>query len=306
MKLMDGKLIINDGLRFNYTYLHSTLVDTAIQFHLPVTDLKQNNTALTGNIGLAYMPEKDLRFTANFSTGFRSPNFDDMTKVFESNKNQLIVPNKDLKPEYTQNVELGIQYINEKVNLSGYGFYTNFTNAIVTDYFNYNGADSLMYNGNMTRVFASQNKNKAFVYGGGLEGTVRPSRNFSMFASVNYTFGRFHNDTALIPLDHIPPVTGRIGIRYAEENWYTELYSLYNGKKSLPNYNPAGEDNLIYATPNGMPGWNTINFKVGVTLIKHIGVQAGVENIFDKNYRYFASGMSAPGRNLVIALRYKF
>ncbi|MFA6151640.1 MAG: TonB-dependent receptor [Chitinophagaceae bacterium] len=306
MKLMDGKLIINDGLRFNYTYLHSTLVDTAIQFHLPVTDLKQNNTALTGNIGLAYMPEKDLRFTANFSTGFRSPNFDDMTKVFESNKNQLIVPNKDLKPEYTQNVELGIQYINEKVNLSGYGFYTNFTNAIVTDYFNYNGADSLMYNGSMTRVFASQNKNKAFVYGGGLEGTVRPSRNFSMFASVNYTFGRFHNDTALIPLDHIPPVTGRIGIRYAEENWYTELYSLYNGKKSLPNYNPAGEDNLIYATPNGMPGWNTINFKAGVTLIKHIGVQAGVENIFDKNYRYFASGMSAPGRNLVIALRYKF
>jgi hemoglobin/transferrin/lactoferrin receptor protein len=35
-------------------------------------------------------------------------------------------------------------------------------------------------------------------------------------------------------------------------------------------------------------------------------IQAGVENILDKNYRYFASGISAPGRNLVLAIRYNY
>ncbi|MES2479165.1 MAG: TonB-dependent receptor [Bacteroidota bacterium] len=306
MKLDDGKIVINDGLRFNYNYLHSNIVDTSVQFHLPVTDLKQNNTALTGNIGVAYMPQNELRLTANFSTGFRSPNFDDMTKVFESNKNQLIVPNPNLKPEFTQNYELGMQYSKGIASLSAYGFYTNFTNAIVTDFFTYKGADSALYNGNMTRVFASQNKAKAFLYGGGLEGTIRPSTNFSMFASINYTYGRFDNDTSLVPLDHIPPVTGRIGMRYAERKWYTELYSLYNGKKKLVDYNPGGEDNLLYATPNGMPGWYTVNLRVGATVIEHLALQAGVENILDKNYRYFASGMSAAGRNLVISMRYQF
>jgi len=305
-KLNEGKVIINDGIRFNYSYLHSTLIDTAIQFQLPITDLKQNNTALTGNIGVAYMPDNNLRLTANFSTGFRSPNFDDMTKIFESNKNQLIVPNPNLKPEYTQNYEVGIQYNKGVANISAYGFYTNFNNAIVTDFYTFNGQDSALYNGNMTRVFASQNKAKAFVYGGGAEGTIKPTSNFSMFASINYTFGRFDNDTALVPLDHIPPVTGRLGIRYAEAKWYTELFSLYNGKKKLADYNPGGEDNLLYATPNGMPSWYTINLRVGATLLHQLKLQIAVENILDKNYRHFASGMSAAGRNLVIALRYQF
>lgn len=305
-KLNESKVIINDGIRFNYSYLHSTLIDTAIQFKLPITDLKQNNTALTGNIGVAYMPDNNLRLTANFSTGFRSPNFDDMTKIFESNKNQLIVPNPNLKPEYTQNYEVGIQYNKGVANISAYGFYTNFNNAIVTDFYTFNGQDSALYNGNMTRVFASQNKAKAFVYGGGAEGTIKPTNNFSMFANINYTFGRFDNDTALVPLDHIPPVTGRLGIRYAEAKWYTELYSLYNGKKKLADYNPGGEDNLLYATPNGMPSWYTINLRMGATLLHQLKLQIAVENILDKNYRHFASGMSAAGRNLVIALRYQF
>ena len=32
-------------------------------------------------------------------------------------------------------------------------------------------------------------------------------------------------------------------------------------------------------------------------------LQAGVENIFDLNYRYFASGFSAPGRTFILSLR---
>lgn len=306
IKLKKGKVIVNDGLRFNYNFLHSTLVDTSIQFHLPITDLKQNNTALTGNIGVAYMPLKSLRLTLNFSTGFRSANFDDMTKVFESNKNQLIVPNQNLKPEYTQNVEIGVQYSSKRASLSTYAFYTNFENAIVTDFFQYNNADSALYNGNMTRVYASQNKAKAFLYGSGVDAQLNVTDHCNMYTSLHYTFGRFNNNSSWVPLDHIPPIIGRIGIKYSKDKWHAELYSLFNGKKKLQDYNPGGEDNLIYATPLGMPSWHTINFRMGTTILKYINLQLGLENILDKNYRYFASGMSAPGRNLVLAVRYQF
>ncbi|MBC7866862.1 MAG: TonB-dependent receptor [Gloeobacteraceae cyanobacterium ES-bin-316] len=74
----------------------------------------------------------------------------------------------------------------------------------------------------------------------------------------------------------------------------------------MVDYNPGGEDNIIYSTPNGTPSWYTVNFRAGVTLAKYVQVQVGIENILDRNYRYFASGMSASGRNFVLGVRFKY
>lgn len=306
MKFDEGRVVINDGVRLNHSRLRSTLVDTAIQFKIPILELEQRNSAITGNLGIAYMPSDDLRLTANFSTGFRSPNFDDLTKVFESNNSRLIVPNPKLKPEYTQNFEVGVQHTGDKLSINAFGFYTNYRNAFVVDRFNFEGNDSASYNGNTVAVFAMQNKAKAFLYGGGVNATYRATKEFSLFGNVNYTFGRFNQDTILVPLDHIPPVTGRLGMKYETRIWYTELYSLFNGNKKLSDYNITGEDNLPYATPNGTPSWYTINMRVGANIAENVMLQLGLENILDRNYRYFASGISAPGRNLMIAVRYNF
>jgi hemoglobin/transferrin/lactoferrin receptor protein len=159
----------------------------------------------------------------------------------------------------------------------------------------------------MTKVFASQNKAKAFLYGGGFNLTYELSTHFKFYGSANYTFGRFNQgDSALTPLDHIPPVNGRLALKYATNQWYAELYSLFNGAKKLIDYNVNGEDNLLYSTPLGTPSWYTINLRAGYTIAKQVQLQVGLENILDRNYRYFASGMSAPGRNLVMAVRYQY
>jgi hemoglobin/transferrin/lactoferrin receptor protein len=305
-KLEKQHIVINDGIRLNTSSLHSTLVDTAIQFKLPFTDLRQKNNSLTGNIGVIYTPEERVRMVANFSTGFRSPNFDDLTKVFESlSGERLIVPNTNLKPEYTRNIEASIEFKNDKTFFEMYGFYTVFNNAIVTDTFNYNGKDSVQYNGVNTRVYASVNKARAFLYGGGLNFSHRLSSSLQAYGNINYTYGRFNQgDSILIPLDHVPPVHGKAGIRYNKKQWGFDFYTLFNGKKALINYNPNGEDNLQYATPQGMPAWFTVNLKSTMQIQKQVQLQLGVENILDKNYRYFASGMSASGRNIIVAMRY--
>jgi hemoglobin/transferrin/lactoferrin receptor protein len=142
------------------------------------------------------------------------------------------------------------------------------------------------------------------LYGGGMNATYRPEIHFSIYGNVNYTFGRYNQDTILIPLDHIPPVTGRLGVKYETKIWYAEVYSQYNGKKKLYDYNLAGEDNLPYATPYGSPSWMTMNLRAGAMIVPNVQLQFGVENILDRNYRYFASGMSAPGRNIVLAIRF--
>jgi hemoglobin/transferrin/lactoferrin receptor protein len=80
----------------------------------------------------------------------------------------------------------------------------------------------------------------------------------------------------------------------------------FNGWKKIKDYNPDGEDNGQYATVDGMPSWLTLNWRGSYTVKKYLTIQAGIENILDRNYRYFASGFSAPGRNFILALRTNF
>ena len=97
-----------------------------------------------------------------------------------------------------------------------------------------------------------------------------------------------------------------MSIKHTAQKWNAEIYSLFNGWKRLDDYNPYGEDNLQYATADGMPSWYTVNIRAGVSVIKPVLIQLALENIFDKNYRHFASGISAPGRNFVLSIKASF
>jgi hemoglobin/transferrin/lactoferrin receptor protein len=300
---------LNDGIRLQGIYIHSAIADNSF-FNFPVTRFNQRNFAFTGNVGLIYSPYQNTRVTLGLSSGFRAPNIDDLARIFESNtaSRQLIIPNPNIKPEYTYNADLGLsQAIGEKVRLEVSGFYTWFRNAIALAPFTLNGQDSVMYNGSMSRVFANQNVNKAIVYGYNAALTIDLMIGMRINSTLNYTYGRLKPfDTNAIPLDHIPPVYGRTGMSYTQKRYMAEAYALYNGWKRKEDYHPSGEDNLQYATPEGTPSWITLNFKSSFQLHKLLSLQLGVENILDRNYRYFASGFSAPGRNWIIALRSSF
>lgn len=309
LKFKGDKLVLNDGIRLQTISLHSTIRDNSF-FNLPVTDMQQNPFAVTGNIGLVYMPSADQRVTTNLSSGFRAPNVDDLARVFESSTatRRVIIPNAGIKPEYTYNVDLGFtQMIKEKVRFEVTGFYTLFRNAISPAPFKLNGEDSIVYNGVKSAVFANQNINKACIMGFNARFKIDFTKNFSFDNTMSYTYGRFKNNNGTkTPLDHIAPLFGKSSVNYQYKKWNTEIYALFNGWKRLKDYNPNGEDNGQYATADGMPSWFTLNWRGSHPIGKYILLQAGVENIFNRNYRYFASGFSAPGRNIIIALRASF
>ncbi|MDQ3842618.1 MAG: TonB-dependent receptor [Bacteroidota bacterium] len=308
LKLNNGKLIVNDGVRLQLVSLHSTITDNSF-FNFPFTEIEQHNTSITGNLGFVYLPDEQLRINGGFSSGFRAPNIDDLSRIFESNtaSRQLIVPNPDIKPEYTYNADAGItKKFGNRMRVGITGFYTWFRNAITLTPFRLNGKDSILYNGTISRVFANQNAAKAYLYGFNADATFYFTKQLRLYSTFNYTYGRFINGNNKIPLDHIPPLHGIVNLLFTQKTIQAELYALYNGWKRTKDYNPSGEDNLQYGTPEGTPAWATINFKSTIRIIENLSVQAGVENIFDRAYRYFASGISAPGRNFIIALRSQF
>jgi hemoglobin/transferrin/lactoferrin receptor protein len=305
-KSKNGKIILNEGLRLQLVNLHSIIIDNSF-FNFPFTEIKQTPVAVTGNIGLVFLPSADFRVTANLSSGFRAPNIDDAARVFESASasKRLIIPNPDVNPEYTYNFDFGFAYkIQDKVRVEFTGFYTLFRNAMALAPFKLNGQDSVVYNGIKSAVYANQNVNKAYVRGINARLMINLSKKVVWDNTINHTFGRYINAVGTKkPLDHIPPLFGKSGIAYNNNKFTSEVWLLFNGWKKLKDYNPDGEDNGQYATPDGMPSWATINWKAGYAVTKNVSIQLGIENITDRNYRYFASGFSAPGRNVYVALR---
>jgi hemoglobin/transferrin/lactoferrin receptor protein len=285
------------------------------------------------------MPAPNTRMQLGLSSGFRAPNIDDLSRIFESSTSarQLVVPNPDIKPEYTYNVDLGFSQTVRNVSFEFTGFYTWFRNAIALAPFQLNGADSFNYNGTMSRVYANQNVNKATLWG--LQSSVewKISKHFNALGNISYTSGKLLFDSkkttvfkqrtdgsyidsqAVVsskPLDHIPPLFGKLALQYQSKKFFAETYALFNGWKRITSMNPDGEDNAQYAAPSGytpgqtvpdgFPSWYTINFKSGYNFNEHFQLQFGIENLLDRNYRYFASGFSAAGRNFIVALRGSF
>ncbi|MCS6822226.1 MAG: TonB-dependent receptor [Microscillaceae bacterium] len=305
------QLILSEGLRFNYVELAAKFKEKT-NFPFPYDEALQINQALNGNIGLVFMPDKakTWRFASVFATGFRSPNVDDLGRVFESvtgNSNTigtLVVPNPNIKPELTYNIDLNAsKIIAQKVKIEATGFYTWYEQGLALRPYTFNGQSQVIYNGFLSNVVANTNQQRAYIYGfsAGIYADITPELSFTSI--LNYTKGRIRTDSTAYPLDHIPPTFGRTSIVLNLKKFRGEFFAMYNGWKRIEEYNLFGEDNQRYATPWGTPAWITLNLRTAYQINPNLQLQVNIENLLDTNYRHFASGISAAGRNFMLTLR---
>ncbi len=306
------KTVINSGIRYSYVALEATF-DTAM-FPFPFTSASLGNGALNGSIGLTHSPVQNWKLYTNLSTGFRSPNIDDLGKVFDSEPGSVVVPNADLKPEYAWNVEGGAAFTQGnflKADASVY--YTLLNNALARRDFSYNGMDSIDYDGVLSRVQAIQNITKAKVFG--IQGSVQVSlpNGLGLRSVLNWQTGEEQSEDSLkyYPLRHAVPFFGSTHLTWERKKLRLDLYAEYNAGMDYEDL-PLSEreDVTPYAKDeNGkpfVPGWTTLNFKAAWYINQTFTLNAGVENITDQLYRPYAAGISAPGRNFIVSLRARF
>lgn len=312
---ISDKLIFSQGIRLSNVALLAKYTPEMLAItKFPYSeDITQNNTAFNGSLGLVYLPTNGWKIAANLSSGFRAPNIDDITKLNDSNSADqlLMVPNPDLKPEYSYNGELTIEKtFDSRLQIGVTGFYTLLKDALVGRPFLYNGQDSVVFDGVLCGVQALQNAEKAVIYGIEANVTASLTQYLSLSSDLTYTYGQVKEED--VPLDHIPPVFGNTSLKLNLTKFSAEFYARYAGWKHIEDYSPSGEDNETYAARDengevvGMPSWMTLNLRASYQFNKYLNVQAGLENILDKHYRMFASGISAPGRNVIVSLRCNF
>jgi hemoglobin/transferrin/lactoferrin receptor protein len=195
------------------------------------------------------------------------------------------------------------------------GFYTMLDDAMERKDFTFNGQTTIRYQGNKSNIQAVQNIAKAYVYGiqAGLEFNYK---GIGLKSTFSYQHGKEQSPDSLIyyPLRHAAPMFGSVHLMYAFEYFKFDFYTLYNGKMDYEDLALTERVNLSYARdyskdPKGqayVASWYTLNFKVAFYANQYVSLTAGVENITDRLYRPYSSGISAPGRNYILSLRAKF
>ncbi|MDL2143845.1 TonB-dependent receptor [Flavobacterium tructae] len=295
----------NLGIRTGYSSLKSTIANNSF-FRLPYDVIEQSNFTYSGTVGIAKNFES-TKLVFNLASGYRVPNVDDLGKLFESVPGTLIVPNRNIAPEKSVTADFTVAFgQGKRIQFDNTVYYTRLFDAIVTDHFLYNGQSSVIYEGVQSEVFAMQNKGNAYV--GGFSSTLKMAitKPLGIYGTVTFTKGEIMNRTGNTPLDHISPIYGKAGLKYENKVMLLDFYTLFNGKKDISDYSTNGEDNQKYAPKGGMPSWQTFNFKTSFMVNKNISLYAGIENILDLQYRVFASGINASGRNISVAAKYHF
>lgn len=300
------RFILSAGLRFSAVELRARF-NNPDEFDWLNGEFAQRNTAFNWRFGTVLMPGTGWRLSALVSTGFRAPNVDDLAKVFDSTPGTVIVPNPHLRPETTTNFELGVEKIlagrhTMEVSL----FHSLYHSALVVGDHTFNGADSIDYDGVLSRVTALTNAREAYLHGAQARVELAFSERLTFRSTLTYTYGRIRTDSTDLPLDHVPPLYGRTGLEWQAKRVRAECYALYNGWKHPDDYSQlsGSEDNLRYATERGTPAWYTVNVRCSFAFTQKWSAQAACENVLDTYYRTFSSGISAPGRNVQMSVRF--
>ena len=314
---INSKSTLNTGIRGTNTVLKAKWLDETF-IDIPQNNIQLDNQSLTATIGYVYKPNKTWQLNTVLSSGFRSPNIDDVGKIREKN-GKVTIPNTSLKPEHAYNAEIGAQkyFNNRKFRVGANVYYTLLNNYIYRESFELNGSSTIEYDGEDGAIVANVNKGTAYVTGATVSYQGKLHRNWNTSGFVTYTYGKTYDTNE--PMSSIPPLFGRFDLSYVNNKFEGGANLVFNSKKDISDYNiTEGIDNheqtpIVNANATedidkyyGSPSWMTVGLYGKFQFTKNIALQAQLSNLFDEHYKEFASGVSAAGRNISVSLLTNF
>ena len=306
----NAKFVFQSGLRFNQVIAKADFSANNAFLNLPFDDAEVNTGALTGTAGITWAPSDLIQWKLNASTAFRAPNIDDIGKVFDSEPGAVVVPNKGLEAEYAYSGELGLKLNFENIVVLDLAtYYTFLDNALIRRDYMLNGVSEILYDGEMSRIQAIQNASKAWIYGFEVGLDIHFSKSFNLRSQYNVIGGTEDNNGVEAPVRHVAPNFGRTHFIWKKDKLQLDAFMVYNNELSFDQLAPSERTkDFIYALDaNGnpyAPKWHTINLRTQYQWLENLSLTASLENITDQRYRPYSSGISAAGRNLILAVNY--
>ncbi len=246
-----------------------------------------DQSAASGNVGARFQFTNHVALTALVGRGFRAPNIEERSFFgLATTGDTYIQQNPNLKPEHSLNYELGF-----KVRYARYAGSFNVYQDNVRDFINLAFLGTDPQTGLELAQF--QNTDRATIRGAEFQLESYISDRWAAFGNVSYSRGS--DDKTGEPLPLIAPLKGVIGVRYQHPRWWGELASRMVARETRV---PPGETST--------PGFATVDFRGGYAFAGGLSLQAAVENLGNVAYHEPFNVRLEPGRNLKVAVGYKF
>ena len=244
--------------------------------------------ALVGNFALAYGLSENSTIYSSFSTGFRSPNIDDLGTLGIVDF-RYEVPTYNLKPEKSYNFEIGY-----KLRKNHFATSLAFFNTDLRDLITRIKVENQQING--VNVYRKENVEKAYIRGFEIEMEYLISNPVKIYGNLSYAFGE--NITKNEPVRRIPPMNGKLGIEYRKNNLFIRPEVWFASQQIRL---AQGDKDDIRIGKEGTKGWFTTNIFMGFDHKKY-SINLSVQNINNADYRTHGSGINGIGRSLWLTL----
>lgn len=256
-----------------------------------------NPDKFTGQVGFAYKLDEGLRLVGNVGQGFRAPNIFDLGTFGDRPGGRFNIPNPDLSPERVTSYDIGLKYASDTLEFEAIAFTSRYKDKItsvltgdVTD-----SGRAIVQSRNATRLDLSG-------FESGVHWQATPAIN--LYATATYTRGEEQFEGDEYPADRIPPLFGKIGMRYSlSDSVEVEGWSIYATRQDRLSPRDVGDARI---NPDGTAGWASLNTRLRWNIDERTRLQLSFENIADKRYREHGSGLDEPGRNVSLGIGWRF
>lgn len=248
------------------------------------------------NLGAVWRVLDDVALRASWAQGYRYPTMQELYITTQMGGG-IAYANPDLKPETSDNFEVGVRWESERVSLDAALFY-NMADDYITDV-------TVGTSGMYSQITRFMNVGEATTYG--LETTLSYALPYDLEPYVNLTLMRrkFEQNGVSTYDSGTPEITSRLGVKWTPE-WNglhirTDAYADVMSASDSSNLDPTDEE----ITHIG--GATTFNLTGGVSFGKDdsYALDAGFYNIFDKKYTKSGS-LYEPGRYFAVKFNAKF
>lgn len=303
---LDGIEVRNDrGFDIDYLIVNGTRNDTPPNQRITFEKGKTLGISWSSNLSLLYRLIKNTDLSLSLARSFRAPSLEERFKYIDLG-NYVRLGDPRLKPESGYSADLGVRVWDQKISFQADIFINRISNLIVETpgefIYTINTGPS---EGTTDTVpaFINANLSRALLYGADFGLQYNLFSGFVIFASGAYVRGK--DTEAGENLPRIPPLNGRLGLRYSHPGIGTAEITavgaarqdkIAEGEKETGGY---VRYDLSFSTA-GIKVWRT-----------RLTLFAGIDNLTDRKYTNHLSTNRGsisvePGRNAYLKLLLSF
>lgn len=282
--LSGGMRISNDDV---------TLPSTAVSAAAAI-----DSTDISADAGWIFDASDRWQLLANVGLGFRAPNVFDLGTLGNRPGNRFNIPNTTLDSERVRQFDVGVRYRSDRLRIDVMAYalrYDDRITSLLTGAVTPDGRD----------IVQSANAAESSIRGveAGVEFTISDA--LEARAVLNYSRGEQRAvGSGTEPADRIPPFNGNIVLSYDYGGSYRlQSWLRFAGAQNRLSARDVGDTRI---DPQGTPGWAMVGARVNKAYGDRWLLAVTLDNLLDKRYRVHGSGLDAPGRNLMLALRFNW